>query len=249
MIETVDRALRVLELLGEEPKTLEQLSKPLGVHKSTVLRVLQTMEARGFVSRFERNRFGLGSAVYHLASEGMAQHHVIGMARPHLIRLNYRTSQAVLLAVMENDQVIFVDLVEAKHNLQVRTAIGISVPLHASAAAKVLMAAVPKHTRLGWLRELEYTPFTPATLKDATDYASELDRVIECGYALERGEQEPFINGLAAPIRDATGKIVAAVSILVPAPVLPYADLLELIPDLLATADQITAEYTAARSP
>lgn len=243
MSQSLDRGLELLQLLSSEPKTLEELANPLDVHKSTVLRLLRTMENRGFVNRLPNNRYTLGYKFYLLSARAMSRYQIVDISRPHMTRLNYRTSQATHLSVFEAGRTIYVDKLEAKHGMRLGSMIGLSVPLHASAAAKVLLAGLPDNVLDVILQNICYTPFTPKTITNAEAYLTELAQVRTSGFAVEQGEHEIFVNGIAAPIHDASGRVIAAVSLLIPAPVLPYADVLELVPEVISTAADITSEY------
>ena len=91
-----------------------------------------------------------------------------------------------------------------------------------------------------------FTPFTERTLTTPKALLAELERVAEQGWAQDRAEHEPFMNCVAAPIRDATGRVVAAASLSVPDLVLPYEQVLELLPQLRAACAAISADCGAS---
>lgn len=106
----------------------------------------------------------------------------------------------------------------------------------------MLLADLPEPERRRVVANVEFTPFTANTLTGPEALLTELETVAAQGWAQDHAEHEAFINCIAAPVRDATGRVVAAASVSVPDIVLPYEQVLELLPQLLATARAISAD-------
>ncbi|MGY2061872.1 IclR family transcriptional regulator, partial [Nocardia gipuzkoensis] len=107
MSQSLQRALIILTELGEDARTLDQLATRLGVHKSTVLRLLQTMEAQRFVTHGSDHRYTLGARLFELANRSLERRDVRTVARPHLEALNAQTGQTVHLATYESGEAIY----------------------------------------------------------------------------------------------------------------------------------------------
>lgn len=242
MTQSVRRALEVLASLEEGPKTLEDCAVLLGVHKSTVLRLLQTMEAQRFVTHDARHRYMLGSRLFELANSALAQRSVRDIVRPHLEELNRRTGQTVHLAAYESGTVIYIDKLEARSGIQMYSRVGLSAPLHATAVGKVLVADLPESERERVAAGLDYVPLTESTITSAGEYLAELARVRADGFARDHREHESFINCIGAPIRDGSGSVVAAVSLSAPTVSLTDQEVLALRPELLSTAAAASAD-------
>lgn len=243
MSQSLARALRILVSLGEGDRSLDQLATELGVHKTTVLRLLRTMEAERFVRRDEAHRYQLGSRLFSLADAANEQHAVRAVAAPHLRRLNQRTGQTVHLAAYENGQVVYIDKLDSVHAVRMYSQVGVPAALHCTAVGKVLLAAQPKRQREALLNSIEYRAFTPNTITGPDQLRDELDKVREQGWAQDRAEHESFINCIGAPVTDRSGRVVGAVSISVPDVLLSYEQVVELLPDLLGTTAAIGADY------
>ncbi|WP_406050797.1 IclR family transcriptional regulator [Kribbella sp. NBC_00889] len=243
MSQSLARALQILASLGEGERSLDQLATELGVHKTTVLRLLRTMEADRFVRRDDAHRYRLGSRLFALADAAREQHVVREVAAPHLRQLNQRTGQTVHLAAWENGEVIYVDKLDSVRSVRMYSQIGVPAALHCTAVGKVLLAAQPKRIREALLESIEYHAFTPQTITDPDALRAELDAVRAQGWAQDRAEHESFINCIGAPVADQHGRIVGAVSISVPDVLLDYGQVLELLPELLATTKAISADY------
>lgn len=243
MSQSLGRALQILASLGEGERSLDQLAAELGVHKTTVLRLLRTMESERFVRRDAAHRYRLGSRLFALADVAREQHVVRDVAAPHLRELNQKTGQTVHLAAWENGEVVYIDKLDSVRSVRMYSQVGVPAALHCTAVGKVLLAAQPKRQREALLASMDYHAYTPNTITDLDALRDELDGVRERGWAQDRAEHESFINCLGAPIKDRDGRIVGAVSVSVPDVLLNYDQVLELLPDLLATAAAIAADY------
>jgi DNA-binding IclR family transcriptional regulator len=241
--QSLARALQILVSLGEGDRSLDQLATELDVHKTTVLRLLRTMEVERFVRRDEAHRYRLGSRLFSLADAAREQHVVRAVAAPYLRQLNQRTGQTVHLAAYENGQVIYIDKLDSVQSVRMYSQIGVPAALHCTAVGKVLLAAQPKRQREGLLTTIEYHRFTPNTISGPDELRDELDLVRSQGWAHDRAEHESFINCIGAPITERSGRVVGAVSVSVPDVLLNYEQVLELLPDLLATTAAIGADY------
>jgi DNA-binding IclR family transcriptional regulator len=219
------------------------LAAELDVHKTTVLRLLRTMEAERFVRRDAAHRYRLGSRLFALADVAREQHVVREVAGPHLRELNHKTGQTVHLAAWENGEAIYIDKLDSVRSVRMYSQVGVPAALHCTAVGKVLLAAQPKRQLEAVLASMDYHVYTPNTITDPDALRAELDLVRERGWAQDRAEHESFINCVGAPITDQGGRVVGAVSVSVPDVLLNYEQVLELLPDLLATAKAISADY------
>ena len=242
MSQSLGRALRILVDLGEGARSLDELAKLLGVHKTTALRLLRTLEDERFVYRDAGYRYHLGARLFALSSRALEQRGIRAVAAPHLARLNQDTGQTVHLAAYEAGEVIYIDKYDSRHPVRMYSRIGLRAPLHCAAVSKVLLAGLPEPERRKVADAIEYVPLTPHTITSPAALLAEVDEVIRTGYAVDHTEHEVFINCVAAPIRDATGQVVAAVSISVPDMVLPFDQVVALVPELRRTAGAISVD-------
>ncbi len=250
MSQSLDRGLEILTRLGPEGHTLDDLAGQLDVHKTTVLRLLRTLEAQRFVRRDASHRYYLGARLFALASDALCQLEVRDRARPYLVRLSRTTGeQTVHLAALENDAVVYIDKVESTHAIRMYSRVGLIAPTHATAVGKVLIAAMPPGQREAIVAGLDLTAFTAATITAPEAMLQALDVVAAEGWAMDRGEHEDFINCIAAPIRDGTGRVVAAASVSVPDVVLDADHVRALLPPLLEATTAISQAAQVTGSP
>ncbi|QIS11174.1 IclR family transcriptional regulator [Nocardia arthritidis] len=249
MSQSLLRALTILVSLGTDTQSLDQLAAQLGVHKSTVLRLLQTMESERFVTHDSQHRYALGSRLFELANQALEHRDVRALARPHLAKLNAQTGQTIHLATYESGDVIYIDKIDAIHSVRMYSRIGRPAPLHCTAVGKVLVAAQPPAERRAIADRIDYHPFTERTIRTPERYLAELEMVAAQGYAEDHEEHETFVNCIGVPVRNGTGAVIAAVSMSVPDMLLDHDQVLAALPQVRAAADAISIElgWTAGR--
>ncbi|WEH15578.1 IclR family transcriptional regulator [Streptomyces sp. VNUA24] len=248
MSQTVDRALSILPLLAEGPADLGRVADRLGVHKSTALRLLRTLHEHGLVYRQSDQRYRLGARLFALAQEAVENLDIREIAHPHLVRLNERCGHTVHLAVLEDNEVIYIDKVESRYPVRMYSRIGKPVALTVAAVAKLLLADLPEPERRALAARLDYPLYTPRSTPDAPAFLKELARVREQGWATDLGGHEESINCVAAPVRGVDGRVVAAMSVSAPNVVVTADELLTLLPLVRRAADAISGEYSG-RTP
>lgn len=242
MSQSLARALALLHELAEGPRSLDDLAACADVHKTTVLRLLRTLEDDRLVYRDSAFRYHLGAGMFALAGRALEQRPVRGIATNHLLALNRALGHTVHLAAYEGGEVVYIDKYDSRHPVRMYSRVGLRARLHCTAVAKVLLADLPLDERRSVAASIEYEQLTPNTLTTPDALLAELARVAEHGYAVDHGEHETFINCVGAPVRDASGHVVAAVSISVPDVVLDYDQVLALLPDLMTTSAAISAD-------
>ena len=250
MSQSLDRALTLLSGLAKEHKTLDQLAEEVGVHKSTVLRLLRTLEQHHFVRRDGTRYYRLGTALFDLANQALEGYDVRRAAQPALSALNARTGHTVHLASYDDGEVVYLDKYEGRHSVRMYSRVGKRAPLHCTAVGKVLVASFPRDRRHEVAHRIDYVRMTANTISSAAGYLAELEQVERRGYAVDNAEHEDFIHCIAAPVRGAGGEVLAAASLSVPKVLLDYEGLLALVPDLVSAAEDasIHSGWTGARN-
>jgi DNA-binding IclR family transcriptional regulator len=242
MSQSLDRGLNVLDAISGGAGTLDELAVELDVHKSTVLRLLRTLEAHHFVRREGTRHYRLGSALFDLANRALEERDVRRACAPALADLNARTGHTVHLATYEDGEAVYVDKFEGRHAVRMYSRIGKRAPLHCTAVGKVLVGALDPARRAEVAAGLDFVAMTPNTITGADSYLAELDRVAGQGHAVDNAEHEDFVHCIAAPVRGPGGAVVAAVSLSVPRMLLDFDGLLALVPELTATARAASAD-------
>jgi len=213
-VQSLDRALEILKLLGSEPEMrVTDLARRLEVHKSTVFRLLSTLQEHGLVEQNpSTEKYRLGYGLVRLAGSVVSELDLARVARPVLEQLALRTGETVNLAILQGNQVVNIDQIAAPNLVVNVNWVGKQTPLHATSNGKVLLAYLPEDER----RQLLATSLprlTPRTITDPRTLEKQLRRVVEEGFAFTLEELELGLNAVAAPVRAADGRVQAAVSV------------------------------------
>ncbi|WP_223693227.1 IclR family transcriptional regulator [Leifsonia poae] len=242
MSQSLARGLELLDLVSRGVDSLDTLAAATGVHKTTVLRLLQTLESHGYVTRDVSYRYHVGSAVFGLAQTALDTRDVRRVAAPTLRALGATTGQTVHLAAFDGETVIYIDKVESRQPLRMYSRIGLPAALHATAVAKILLGGLDDADLDRVAAAVDYERFTGCTIAGPDELIAEVRRSAARGWAQDHEEHETFMNCVGAPVFGADGRVAAAVSVSVPNVVLSYAGVLDLLPALREATAAISAE-------
>jgi DNA-binding IclR family transcriptional regulator len=223
VLRSVSNALAILEAFSRERPELgvTELSRALGLGKSTVHRLLAALGARGYVRKSAHTgRYTLGFKAFEVGALAGGQQSIRETVGPYLQRLSAASRETVHLGVLDADSVVYIDKIESPQALQMYSRVGRRAPLHCTALGKALLAWQPDDVRERLLRR-RLRAYTPNTLTDAVKLREALEQVRALGYALDDEEFEVGLRCIAAPIRDNTRGVVASLGIAAPAVRLP----------------------------
>jgi IclR family transcriptional regulator, acetate operon repressor len=209
--QAVDRAaellVRVVE--AEGPVSFGAITEAAGLPKSTTSRLLGALERHALLERDRDGALRPGSVLTRYARRTSATDQLVATARPFLEELGRSTGETVNLAVPGAGAVEQIDQVDSRYLLGATNWVGLDVPFHCSALGKVFLAHRVVALPAG--RRLEQRTDRTITTREAL--ATELDEVRRHGYAVADQELEPGLVAVAAPVRDASGHVVAALSV------------------------------------
>lgn len=213
-MQSVDRAISILQVLARHGAArVTEIAVELGVHKSTVFRLLATLEARGLVGQnSERGSYQLGYGVVQLAAGAARKHDLSLIGRPACQELAATVGETVNVAIHDGHTVISIDQVIGSATVTSVNWVGQRTPLHATSAGKVFLAHMPPEQVDAVLTE-GLDSYTPHTVVDPAVLGQQLALVRERGYAYTLEEHEIGLAAVAAPIRSLDGEVVAAVAI------------------------------------
>jgi len=247
MSETVRAVERALDILlcfrQDEPVlSLTQIAEQVGMHKSTVHRLLATLENRRFVHRDKATGlYRLGFRFIEMASLVLQDVDLRRWAQPYLQRLSAECGETIDLAVMDGSYVIYLDVVESPQRVKIAAAVGQRLPAFCTASGKAFMAYLPIEEVRNILGKglAKYTEHTLLSLPDLYD---DLRLTRERGFAISEQEFENDIHAVAAPILDSGGYPVAVIAIVGPSFRLSRERMLMLGQSLRATTNAIAHE-------
>jgi len=214
MEQTVQKALNLLEALvrSGQPRRLTELSRELGLTKPNVYRLLSTLSVLGYVKKDPLNSlYSPTLKLWEMGSMLVRDVDLVSVAGPRLRKLSSDCHESVQLAVFDGGFVVYVDKVDSAQPLKAITSIGSRVPASVTSTGKAMLA---------WLGDdaldqaVEHVKrYTPLTLVRRKDIEHDLEETRARGYSINRGEFRAGVCGIAVPIRDRTGAVVAAVGV------------------------------------
>jgi DNA-binding IclR family transcriptional regulator len=212
-VQSVERALAILEIIARSGEAgVTAIAAEIGVHKSTAFRLVATLEQGGLVEQAEdRGKYRLGMGILRLAGATTARLDVVQEARPICRRLAAATGETVNIAVLAGGAALYLDQVAGSSSLQAHNWVGQHIPLHATSNGKVLLSGLPDDQLVRTVGTM--TGFTDKTITSERELRRQVDEVRTIGYAKAVDELEIGLTAVAAPIRNAHGDVIAALSV------------------------------------
>jgi DNA-binding IclR family transcriptional regulator len=247
-IRAVERALDVLLCFSSQNPMLSmtQISELVGINKSTVHRLLATLEAKRFVDRDPiTGIYRPGLRLLQMAFLTLEHNDLRRMASPFLHTLCDQHRENVNLAMLDDTEVIYLDVVESPQRVKLAAAPGERLPAFCTASGKAILAFLPEDVVKSIL-ERGMPKRTQTTVVTQEAFFKDVRQIREQGFAISKQEFEEGINAVAAPI---SNHPIASISIAGPAYRLTLERMLEIGPHLVTTANKIAAEVEMAASP
>jgi IclR family transcriptional regulator, KDG regulon repressor len=216
-VQSINRALSVLEAFPKYgPEIgLSELSRYLGLNKTTTYRILKTMESQGYVSRSPIGRsYRLGVRVFELGEFYQSQLDVRQFALPYLRNVTERTREATFLCIRDGNDALCIERVEAQHgNEYFALRVGGRQPLHSGGASRALLLGMSEKEVEDYAVETGLPAYTPNTITSLSRLKEDILQTRKLGYALSNEDMTVGIVAIGVPVRDYSGKVVAAISI------------------------------------
>jgi IclR family pca regulon transcriptional regulator len=248
-VRSLERGLDVIRALGRPGPglTLAEAARELRSTRASARRTLQTLERLGYL-RSDDRRYTLTPKVLSLGHGYRVGLALPDVARPHLQELMQETDEFCSVSVLDGDETLCVARVAPARIMNVAMPVGTRLPAYATCVGRVLLAELSDDDLDGYLARVELRALTPATIVDPPELRRELDRVRRQRWALVDQELERGLRSIAAPIRDAAGRVIAAANVGAHAGRITVATLRRaLLPSLQATAAAIERDFTVAR--
>lgn len=242
MSQSIQRAADILEFVSVRPRTPSEVAAHLNVHRSTALRMLQTLADTGLARRRNDGLYGAGYRLAGLANLAHAQFDLAGVAKPRLSELGQACSHTIHLAELQGRSIVYIDKIEQPGMVSLYSQIGQPVVLHTSGVSKAILAYQPADVVDALLESCPFTRYTGATITSAGQFRAELADVRQQGWAADAGEYEDYVNCVAMPLHDAAGSVVASVSITALKARADMAELKHLLPELKQATTSISKE-------
>jgi IclR family KDG regulon transcriptional repressor len=214
---TVEKALKVLELLSvyDTPVRLAELSRELGMNKSTTYRMLESMSKLGYVQQDEPNgRYMITTKMWEIGVRAFQRLDIRAWSRPYLEQIGREVQETAILAIVDNQDVVIVEKYDSVRAVQAFSPLGSRTPIHCSSLGKAFLM-VDTEEKLKRLKR-PFQSFTDRTITTLPALKAEIAKAIEKGVAVAFDEFDDGISGAAAPVLSVDGTVHAVIGVTIP---------------------------------
>ncbi|MBQ7581389.1 MAG: IclR family transcriptional regulator [Lachnospiraceae bacterium] len=215
IVQSVDRALTIIQCFtgSQEELGISELSDQMGLHRSTIYGLVNTLTVGGYLEQNPYNRkYRLGMKLFELGNLVGSRINLREIALPYCKKLADDYGQGVHLAVKSDDEMIYIDKVDVPGMAVAFSYIGKRAKMYCTGVGKAMLAFLPEADILAYLQRNPLEQITPHTIADRDRLFEELKQIRERAYAIDNEEAELGLKCVAAPIFDHTGHPVAALS-------------------------------------
>lgn len=208
---TIQRALDILNLFKDQPSlSFIDLQKKLGFNKTTLYRVLSTLQDNKYLKKEEGGKYGLGINLFILGNRISKEYQLINVSTPFMQDLSQSLDLTIHLGTLDGTNVILIQKVEPHRSIKMICQIGGYLPAHCTSLGKTLLAFSSKEAVQKVIGTQGLQRYTPHTFCTTESLLAELESTRSRGYALDNAEHEKNIRCVAVPILNDSGRIEAA---------------------------------------
>jgi IclR family KDG regulon transcriptional repressor len=218
-MQTINRSIQILRSFSfnEKELSLADLHRKLGLSKSSLQRILNTLVLHGILDKDEKKKtYQLGIELYFLGQLVEKNSHLLSVSKPYMNRLRDEFGESVSLNITDHKKRKCIGYVPGKHELTTLTYVGQHSPLYAGASAKLLMANLPLNELNELIDQIKLDQITDATITDEGKLKQELQSIRRQGYAISNGERVVGAFSISAPIKNRFHEVIAGISLTIP---------------------------------
>ena len=241
---TLIKGLLVLEALvaSNSPRGVTELAQELGLMKSNVHRLLKTLAHQGYVRQdVETGRYRCSPKLWELGARVSRNVEIVSVAKPAMTSLMQVTNETVHVAILDNNEVLYVGMMECPQPVRTFAQVGMRAPLYAVGTGKCMLAHLDPDTIRQILNDLQ--PCSPNTIVDPDALSRELQNIRSRGYATNRAEWREGVGSVAAPIFDASLRVFAAIGVSGPLHRMTPERVKAFAPSVIEAAEAISREF------
>lgn len=218
---------------SERPVPLSEIVKQSGLPAATAFRILSLLEDAGLVQREPTGKtYGVGHRLARFGLDLMTNNSVRAERRVILRRLVDETGETCNLVMFGGDEIVYIDRIETDWSLKADLKPGSRVPLHCTSSGKLFLSQMPRAKRRRILQSLSFKRYTDNTLTDIATIEAQLESIAVTKVGLNNEELQAGVIGVAVPVTDARGRMIASVALQAPVARLPLARALDFVPNL-----------------
>ena len=218
-IHVIDRAAQILDCFGFDHQELSvsEIGAKTNLHRSTAHRILMALEYNDLIQQNPENgKYRLGIKLFRLGHQAVSHLNLREICRPFLTRIMNETKETVHLAVLDEDQVLYLDKVEGPHALRMPSRVGRRIPTYCTSLGKAMLSFLDDQEVKNIFRNQVLRPYTANTVKTLSHLLTDLRMIRKRGYSVDNEEIEIGLRCVGAPIKDYTGAMVGAISVAAP---------------------------------
>ncbi|MCD6355943.1 MAG: IclR family transcriptional regulator [Anaerolineaceae bacterium] len=245
IIQSVLRTFKVIKVLSEnyEGISLTQLSQQVNLHKSTVSRILRTLKSENLVRQeIESSKYSLGTGFLEISLKYLGGVDLRKISFPYMQKLQEILGETINLAILDYDEIIYIERVVSHQALRHSMKIGDRVPARYTSLGKSMLAFSDQDSVKKMLKEKKLTKNTPYTKTDINALMKEFEEIRHTKIAFDNREHQKNIRCLGSPIFNADGKVVGAISMSGPAVRITDEKISEYGKVIMQTAEEISHE-------
>ena len=246
-INSIVKAIKIVEsLVSKSEWDLAKLTSQTGIQKSTVHRMLLTLQSLGYVEQNPKNKRYSGSIKFFELGCKITQHlNYIEVARPYLVELSEETNETINLSVRDKLEMIVMERIGSEHMLKQDTRLGDRFISYCSAAGKAVLAYMGKAEREKLFAGHVLKSSSPKSIKTFKDLERELEITVSRGYALDNEEFLVGLRCVGAPVFNHNNEVIAGLSVSAPTVRLKMRDIPKLAKTVISTAKNISHKLGA----
>jgi IclR family KDG regulon transcriptional repressor len=212
-VPAVEKCFAILDLLSKKDKPLgiSDISRQLGLNKSTVFNMVYTLIDLDVLEGMDDGKFGFGPRFYVLGSAAGNRSELIRVAHPYLERINAQTKLSAFLGIRTELQSVIIDKVDTAHGIKISSEIGMQMPVLAGAGIKAMLSLLSDQDLSRLISDAAFRRYTPHTITEKDAYMAEIDNVRQEGIAFDREEYIEGMMALGIPISTNSRKVQAAI--------------------------------------
>lgn len=216
VVQSVDRALSILEVISDYSDGLgiTDISEKVSLHKSTVHRLLGTLIYKGFVEQdLTTNKYKISLKLYELGSKRIEGLDILKISKPYTQALMREINEVVHLVIRDENDIVYIDKVEANNTIRMASTIGRRSPLYCTSVGKAILAFTDDEEVEEIWENSNIKKLTENTITNFDNFKKELEIIREQGYAEDDEENELGVRCIGAPVFNHKGEVEGAISI------------------------------------
>lgn len=247
--QSVTRAIAIVEMCAEAPRTSHEIAEALGIHRTTVTRLVSVLTDASFIRHRRDGRYSVGLRLAALGQAALDDYDLRQDMHPFLQSLSDRTGQTVQFAVTADNAIIYADKIEPPSSIRLDTRVGNPVVEQTAGVAKAILAHMPDDVVDARLATWQWKQYTPSTLMTPEAYRARLNEARARGWTYDEGEYEELSHNIAAPVRGHRDQVIGAVSVTAIRTKVDTAALRAMLPLLLETTEAMTQRLGGRHQP